>query len=251
MGAVVGIPNISTTASSILGIISIFVSTMLFVAEEGLEVKVKINGKKEKEIIDFEIYKNIIENSLYNNFPTHMIGAYKSDRGEYFGRKKMGASHGNKYLNERLKEINRDPKRVSELTAINHTQGKVYDELEVKKRRDELLLEYHKGKIDETEFARELNDSGELTGGKYNPGYKHLSVKVMGHPVKIYGQGTNIDLARALHARILQNSPSYEADCEFHYSKEISTRHHSSELKTLKKELIEKSTDNEPKEKKS
>jgi len=82
----------------------------------------------------------------------------------------------------------------------------------------------------QTKFADKLNKEGEFTGGVYNPGNKHLSVKVMGHPIKIPGQGNNQDLARAIHAKILSNSPSYKPDCEFHYSKKESTKHHTKGL---------------------
>lgn len=252
-GSVIGLSTISPLFSSIFGIVLILVSGLLFVGGESLEKKIgmhdyendedyqklkrKLESKGERVVkkgtmghIDFKTYKHLLEKKLYKNFPTKMPGAYDSDSGEFFGRKKESDSSASRYLQERLKEINRDQKRVSEITAIIHSEGKKYDESEVKRRRDELLKQYNSRKIDEVEFAKELNDVGEFTGGEYNPGNRHLSVKIMGHPMKIPEQGNNPDLARALHRKILENSPSYTSDCEFHYSKQASTKHHTSGL---------------------
>jgi len=252
-GAVVGISNISPGFSSILGIAFILVSIMLLAVNKKLEEILGIHdyendadyqklkedlesrGKRiiKKETrghIDLEDYKEILEKNLYNSFPTEMEGAYKSDRAEYFGRKKESQSKAREYLHERLKDINKDPSRVLELTAIIHGKGKTYDEENVKSVRDNLLKEYEHKKIDETEFADKLNKIGEFTGGVYNPGNNKLSVKVMGHPINIHGQGKNKALARAIHNQILENSPSYKPACEFHYSKKESTKHHTGGL---------------------
>jgi len=252
-GAVIGLPDISSGISSILGIVFILVSVVLLAVNKNLEgllgihdyendadyqeLKKNLQSRGERIIkketkghIDFEDYKEILERNLYDSFPTKMEGSYKSDREEYLERQRESSSEANKYLHERLKEINKDPKRVSELSAIIHGKEKIYDEKNVKSVRDHLLERYRDRKIDETEFADKLNKEGEFTGGVYNPGNKHLSIKVMGHPIKIPGQGNNPDLARAIHAKILENSSSYKPDCEFHYSKKESTKHHTGGL---------------------
>lgn len=252
-GAAIGIKNISPAYNSIFGIVLILVSILLFVEKESLEERIGIHDyendeeyqklKSEMEskgervvkretigYIDFETYKHFLEKELYKNFPAKMLGAYDSDRVEFIERKKESYSRGSRYLQERLKEINRDQRRVSEITAITHNEGKKYDESEVKKRRDELLEQYNNKKIDEIEFAKELNAVGEFTGGEYNPGNKHLSVKIVGHSLKIPRQGNNPDLARAIYQRILTNSESYMSSCEFHFSKQASTKHHTKGL---------------------
>ena len=127
-----------------------------------------------------------------------------------------------------------------EKRAQNNNGGR-FNKEDAKKTRDELLKEYRRKKIDETEFASRLNEQvGQLTGGLYNPGDKQLTVRFMGlppgfigYPLKIEGQGKNEDLALALHRRILANSPSYKPYCEFHYSKTASTKDHSKGLKEL------------------
>jgi hypothetical protein len=252
-GAVVGISNISSGLSSIFGIALILVSVILLAVNKDLEELLGIHDfksdedyqklkrgletrgeriikKETKGNIEFKDYQEILEKNLYDSFPTKMKGSYKSDREEYFGRKRESPSEANKYLSERLKDINKDSTRVSELTGIKRTKGKIYDEKNVKSVRDYLIREYRDKNIDETEFADKLNKEGEFTGGVYNPGKKQLSVKVMGHPIKIPRQGNNQDLARAIHAKILSNSPSYKPDCEFHYSKKESTKHHTKGL---------------------
>jgi len=249
-GAVVGVNNISPSLSSIIGIIFIFVAVFLFIGGESLErilgihdddeyqkLKKKLESKGERVIkketighIDFKVYKHFLEKRLYVDFPTKMAGAYENDREEFFGIKTENDSESNRYLKERLNEINRDNKRVAEITAIIHNEGKKYDEIEVKRKRDELLERYKAKKLDEIEFAKEFNDIGELTGGEYSPGNNHLSVKVMGHPIKLFGQGSNLMLASALYEQILKNSLSYKPNCEFHFSKKVSTKHHTSGL---------------------
>jgi len=251
-GAVVGVKDISFSLSSIWGVIFILVAVLLFVGGESLErilgfhdendmeyqkLKKKLESKGERVVkketighIGFETYWHFLEKRLYADFPTKMSGAYENDREEFFGRKKESDSDANKYLKERLNEINCDNKRVAEITAIIHNEGKKYDEEEVKRKRDELLEKYKTNKIDEDKFAKKLNNVGELTGGEYNPGNNHLSVKIMGHPIKIPNQGKNNDLAEAIHIQILRNSQSYKPDCEFHYSKKLSTKHHTKNL---------------------
>ncbi len=253
-GAVTGGPDISPAFSSVLGIVIIFASVILFVSEESLEERLGIHNfekdkdyqnlkrdleskgelvkkekteKEEENIIDFGIYKDILEKKLYVEYPVENLGTYRSERGEYFEIKNQeGISTANKYLEERVKEISRDPRRLAELIAMIRNEGKPYDESVVKDRRDKLLKQYTRREIDATEFAMELNRTGEFTGGEFNPGHKHLSVTVMGHPFSIPGRGTDKKLARAIYERILANSPRYNANCEFHFSKKASTKHH-------------------------
>jgi|SRR3989344_7522430 len=243
-GAVIDSSSISSTLSSVLGVLLILVSLILFIFGENLEEKLEdsdysrlkkhLAGKGEivvkKEAIShisFEKYKDILDKKVYDNFPLEMKDSYKNDREEYFERLKHNSSDANRYLFERLKEINSDPKRVSELTLMIHNKEKKYDKVKVEDERDKLLKRYTDKEIDEYEFADKLNEVGELTGGVYNPGNNHLSVKIMGHPTKMHNQGNNPDLARAIHTRILANSPRYKPDCEFHYSKQESTKHHN------------------------
>lgn len=69
-----------------------------------------------EEQITFEEYEKFLNNKFYEDFKIDTPGAYKSDRGEYVGI--FSNSKKNSYLNERVKEINRDIDRVKEIKEM-------------------------------------------------------------------------------------------------------------------------------------
>jgi len=253
-GAAIGSSLLSSSFLMWFGIGLIVLSVILFILAEkleyimgyynyeddpdyqGLKKQLEKKGKRidphePSELIDFETYRDFLVTYKFNQLKKDKRGAYVADKEEFDEIMKHSQSDANRYINSRIKDLKKDDRRVADITRILHNEGKTYNEADVKKKRDDLLQDYRDKNIDETEFADRLSEEGgELTGGVYNPGHGHLSVKVMDHPLKIPDEGNNSVLARALHARILGNSPAYKKDCEFHYSKTASTKHHTGGL---------------------
>jgi len=95
------------------------------------------------------------------------------------------------------------------------------------------LLEklYTRGRFDEVEFAEQINKISELIGGCYKP-QDQLRIDVANSRISLRDK-YNHDLAVAIYRRILANDPAYIKNCEFHFGKEASTKHHKKGIKNL------------------
>jgi len=242
LSIIISVLNINLTGAVIGSSISNYfslIAIVFFIGGIGLlmdrESK-KTEGDLEK-VVRFEDYKKFLTTSQFEQSPTDYKKDYREDRNGYFKRS-HNISEANKYLQGRLQEINQNQEKVTDIRVILGIEKRMieYDKTRAKATRDTSLDRYIKNDIDENEFASELNKYMELTGGVYKPGIT-LSVKFgpESHALQIDGQQDNSKLARAIYAQVLENSPGYQHNCEFHFSKQESTKHHKKGLIKPKK----------------
>lgn len=100
-------------------------------------------------------------------------------------------------------------------------------EVNVAEQIREIMKEYSRRKIDYVDVAEELRKFGKFTGGTYKPP-KQLSVYINGIRYKLPGIKADDDLALEIERRI---PPVYQDNAEFHYNRNMATKHHTRELK--------------------